>query len=74
MIYDLRFTIAASVHCVTREPVLSLAPGFSPVSSARAALSRFTGFYPHEIPLKRLGCFLRTHTGLKPGANGRVCR
>ena len=74
MIYDLRFTIAAPVYCETRESVLSLVPGFSPVSSVRAALSRFSGFYLREKPLKRLGYFLRTPTGLKLGANERVSR
>jgi hypothetical protein len=68
MIYDLRFTIAASVHCVTREA------GRSPATDTNHAMSRFSGFVLHAKPLKRLNFFLRIPTGLKPGANERVCR
>jgi hypothetical protein len=51
----------------------SLAPGFSPVSVADDAASRFNGFSSRPVkPLKRLGPWGTNDTGLKPGANERI--
>src|SRR6266542_2747273 len=49
--------------------VLSLTPGFSPVTGEGAGLNRFSGFSRTRKPLKRLDFRDPTHTGLKPGAN-----
>jgi hypothetical protein len=52
--------------------LLSLTPGFSPVTGDGESFNRFNGFSRARKPLKRLkfaGC---VHTGLKPGFNERV--
>ena len=48
---------------------LSLTPGFSPVLSRARGAQPFQRLPRFEKPLKRLGIFERTTTGLKPGAN-----
>jgi hypothetical protein len=59
-----------------RLPVLSVAPGFSPVNCGAESLSRFSGFSRWQRPLKRLKRSLAPFTGLKPGVNteNRVTR
>ena len=49
--------------------VISLTPGFSPVTAGNECQNRFNGFFRAGKPLKRL---VRTHafiTRLKPGVN-----
>jgi hypothetical protein len=50
--------------------MLSLAPGFSPVTLWRTVLSAASAaFGMVEKPLKRLARVRQSNTGLKPGAN-----
>lgn len=49
--------------------VLSLTPGFSPVTGDGESFNRFNGFPRAGKPLKRLVFLGRVHTGLKPGVN-----
>jgi hypothetical protein len=51
--------------------LLSLTPGFSPVTGEGESLNRFNGFPRAAKPLKRLKFASRVHTGLKPGVNER---
>ena len=49
--------------------ILSLTPGFSPVTHDLECLNRFNGFPRTEKPLKRLSLVRLADTGLKPGVN-----
>ena len=48
-------------------PLLSLTPGFSPVSPTRGLENRFNGLPPRPKPLKRLQLDALAYTALKPG-------
>ena len=52
-----------------RTHLLSLAPGFSRVSTLAGRSNRFSGFCAGGKPLKRLAHSSRANTRLKPGAN-----
>jgi hypothetical protein len=49
--------------------IISLTPGFSPVTDDRAGWNRFNGFAHFGKPLKRLGSHNALATRLKPGVN-----
>jgi hypothetical protein len=52
--------------------IISLTPGFSPVTIGYGGQNRFNGFFSGDKPLKRLVCPNTYSIRLKPGVNETI--